>query len=74
MHPTAGPFYTNSNEPQTVLDALRSMLSEYPQVATVGPETLSELLYERRFLSHQPEVFEVEAALEALRIEGEVLP
>jgi len=73
MHPTSDSFYTSSNESQTVLDALRSLVSEYPQAATVGPETLSELLYERRFLSRQPEVFGVEAALEALRIEGEVL-
>jgi hypothetical protein len=74
VHPTSDPFYTSNSEPQTVLDALRSMLSQYPQAATAGPETLAELHYERRFLPYRPETFEVEAALEALTIEGEVLP
>ena len=74
MHPTSNPFYTSSNESRTVLDGLRSMLSQYPQAAAAGTETLAELLYERCFLPHQPEPFAVEAAQEALLVEGEVLP
>jgi len=50
------------------------MLSQYPQAAAAGTETLAELLYERCFLPHQPEPFAVEAAQEALLVEGEVLP
>jgi len=34
---------------------------------------LADLLYERRILSHRPDVFDVEVALEALCMEGEVL-
>jgi hypothetical protein len=74
MHPTSDPFYTSSNESQTILDGLRSMLSQYPQAATAGSETLAEVLYERCFLPHQPETFEVQVALEALAVEGVILP
>jgi hypothetical protein len=38
-----------------------------------GAETLSRALFMLRFLPSRPEVFEVEAALEALQVEGEVL-
>jgi hypothetical protein len=74
VHPTSDLFYTSSNESQTVLDGLRSILNQHPQAATAGSETLAELLYERHFLPHQPETFEVQVALEALAVEGVILP
>jgi hypothetical protein len=74
VHPTSDLFYTSSSEPQTVLGALRSMLSQHPQATTAGSETLAELLYERRFVPYRPAVFDVDVALEALRVEGDLLP
>ena len=70
------PFYTTSRERDNVLHALRellSLLSVHREAADSQAEVLADLLYEQHFLSHRPEVFDVEVALEALRIEGEVL-
>jgi hypothetical protein len=50
------------------------MLSQHPQAATAGPETFAELLYERRFVRYRSAVFDVDVALEALRVEGDLLP
>ena len=57
----------------SVLEALRDLFSHHPETTVAGPEMLAELLYEYRLLSIRPENCEVEAALEALRVEGEVL-
>jgi hypothetical protein len=57
----------------SVLEALRDLFSHHPKTTVAGPEMLAELLYEYRSLSIRPENCEVEAALEALRVEGEVL-
>jgi hypothetical protein len=56
-----------------VLPALRDLFSQHPAMMHSGSETLGRALYMLRFLPYRPEVFEVEAALEALRVEGEVL-
>jgi hypothetical protein len=53
-----------------VLPALRELFSQYPAMTQSAPETLSRALSVFGFLPYQPETFEVEAALEALRIEG----
>jgi hypothetical protein len=50
------------------------MLSQHLQAATAGPETLAELLYERRFVPYRPAVFDIDVALGALRVEGVLLP
>jgi hypothetical protein len=55
-----------------VLPALRELLSQHPGMTRSGLESLSRALYVFRFLPYQPETFEVEAALEALCVEGEV--
>jgi hypothetical protein len=55
-----------------VLPTLRELFSQHPEAAKSGPETLSRLLYELRFLPCRPEIHEVEAALEALALEGEI--
>ena len=54
MHPTSDLTYTSRSEPQTVLDALRSMLSQHPQAATAGPETFAELLYDGALFGTDP--------------------
>ena len=55
-----------------VLPALRELLSQHPAVTYKSPGTLARLLRMLGYVSYQPETFEVEAALEALHIEGEV--
>ncbi len=53
--------------------ALRDLFNQNPAIMHSGPETMGRALYMLRFLPYRPETFEVEAALEALRVEGEVL-
>jgi hypothetical protein len=55
-----------------VLPALRDLLSQHPATMRSAADTLARLLWILRYLPYRPETFEVEAALEALRIEGEV--
>lgn len=57
-----------------VLLALRELLSKYPPAADYSAEKLRELLWELRYLPQHPaDHSEVEAALEALRVDGEVV-
>lgn len=65
-------FYTDDRT-QEALIALRGLLSRNQCASHFGPETLSELLYAEGNLSRRMDAFEVEYALEALRVEGEVL-
>jgi hypothetical protein len=68
------PLYTPDGDAQSVLYALRELLSQHPEAMSSGAEVLAELLFERRYLARPPYVFEVEAALEVLRDDdGEVL-
>ena len=55
-----------------ILPALRGLLSQHPAMAQSGSEALARALYVLRFLPHRPRPFEVEAALEALVLDGEV--
>jgi hypothetical protein len=57
-----------------VLPALRDLFSQHPAMTQSGPETLARALNVLCYLPRRPEVFEVETGLEALRVEGEVLP
>jgi hypothetical protein len=57
-----------------VLPALRHLLGQHSAMTEAGSETLSRALHVFCYLPCQPEVFEVETALEALLVEGEVLP
>jgi hypothetical protein len=57
---------------EDVLPALRELLSQHPAVTHKSPDTSARLLWFMRYLPHRPETFEVEAALEALRVEGEI--
>ncbi len=58
---------------QALLIALRALLSKNPCAGDFGSETLSELLYKEHYLSRPVAGYEVEGAVEVLRIEGEVL-
>lgn len=55
-----------------VVVALRDLFSQYPGAIKSGSETLGKLLYVLRFLPYRPDAYEVEEALEALQIEGEL--
>jgi hypothetical protein len=57
---------------EDVLPALRELLSKYPGVTYNSPDTLAQLLRMLGYVPYQPETFEVEAALEALRVGGEI--
>ena len=57
----------------SVLEALRELFSHHPKTMEAGSETLAELLFKCCLLLICPESCEVDAALEALRVEGEVL-
>ena len=64
------PFYTPDGDAQSVLPALREFLSRHPEAVSSGAEALAALLFEQRYVLHPPQVFEVEAALGALTVEG----
>ena len=68
MTPAQDSVYTTND----VLPTIRDLFSQHPEAANSGPETLSRLLYVLRFLPYQLEFYEVEAALEALLLEGEI--
>ncbi len=57
-------------EPE-VLPAVRDLLQEHPFLARRRPETVRHAL--RGLRGIEADVFAVEAALDALRVEGEVL-
>ena len=68
----ASPTRIIADDPN-VLPTLRDLFGQHPGMIHSGPETLGRALYMLRFLSYRPETLEVEAALEALRVEGVVL-
>jgi hypothetical protein len=57
---------------EDVLPTVRELLSQHPAVTHESPETFARLLRMLAYLPYQPETFEVEAALEALSIDGEI--
>jgi hypothetical protein len=52
---------------------MRAFFSQNPCAAAFGADTLSELLHKEHYLSYPVAGYEVEGAVEALRVEGEVL-
>jgi hypothetical protein len=64
------PQVYNSGE---TLPALRELFSQHPAAVSSGPEMLARMLHLLCFLNYRPEVCEVGAALETLRVEDEVL-
>ena len=68
------PHVSIQDDPtQELLIAMRAFFSRNPCVASFDPETLSELLYKEHYLSQPAAGYEIEGAVEALRIDGEVL-
>jgi hypothetical protein len=65
-------FYP-SDRTQDALLALRELFSRNPCAAQFDAETLAKLLYMEGYLSHRIEVYQVEGALEALIVKGEIL-
>lgn len=57
---------------EKVLPAIRELFSRRPTAVGHGPETIGRMLCVRNFLPYRPDTCEVEAALEALVLEGEV--
>jgi hypothetical protein len=65
------PLRRDTADDPGVLFALRELFSQYPAAAQIGPEGLAELLW--RYVPSRPHESQVEAALEALAVEGEVV-
>lgn len=65
------PVYRTT--PDDTLLAVREACSRHPEAAYYGPEKLLALVHELRVSPQRPAISEVEAALEALRIEGQIL-
>jgi hypothetical protein len=71
----AEPVHPGEVDPHNdVLPALREYLSIHSQDATNDVADIAGTLYNLNVLTRQPLEAEVEAALEALTIEGEALP
>jgi hypothetical protein len=68
-----GRTETSALAVQGTLVAFRELLSRNPCAAQFGSETLAELLHAEGYLHRRPLESLVEAALEALLVEGEVL-
>lgn len=66
------PFDETMHDP-CVLPALRDLLNQHREVSSTSPEELADLLWTLRYLPYRPHAFAVEAALEALLVDGEVL-
>lgn len=60
------------NHAEDLVPALRGLFSQHPGAMRSSPEVIGRMLYVLCFLSYRPALFEVEAALEALRIDGEL--
>jgi hypothetical protein len=65
------PLRRDTTDDPGVLFALRDLFSQYPAAAQIGPERLADLLW--RHVPSRPHESQVEAALEALAVEGEDL-
>lgn len=60
------------DEHDELVPALRGLFSAAPSAMKSGPETLAKMLLVFGFLPYRPHVFAVEAAVEALLLDGEV--
>ncbi len=69
MCPALNGFYASGE----LLPTVRALLSRHPEATVSGAEELAVLLRAERLVSRCAEVHEIEAVLEALVIEGEVV-
>ncbi len=67
MASTPTQFYTTNAEPERVFQEVRHTLALHPELLEAPPEQLAG------FMNLKSAIFEIEAALEALVVEGEVL-
>lgn len=67
-------YHHDDRRTPDILLALRELLSKNERLTDYSAEALAELLWGWRYLSTQPTDHQVAEALEALRVEGEVLP
>jgi hypothetical protein len=58
---------------EAVLPALRELISRAPEMMGSSPETVSGRLYTLAYVSFPPDEAHVEAAREALLVDGEAL-
>lgn len=58
------PFYTTSAEPEEAFQEVRRTLALHPELLGASPEQVTN------FLSLKPATFEIEAMLEALRLDS----
>jgi hypothetical protein len=73
MTPAPRPFYTTYAETQRMFLTLCNLLSHHPEAVGSAAKWLAELLCQRLNLVQKSKSFEVEAALEALTIEGGIV-
>jgi hypothetical protein len=57
-----------------LLPAVRELLAQHPSYQQSGASEIAEDLFWLRYTSYRPHEAAVEATLEALTVEGEVLP
>ncbi len=68
-----GPNLFEPKYHEDVLPALREMLNRRPHCCDFDPKALALVLWFRGYLPEAPDEAEVEAALEALRLEDELI-
>lgn len=66
-------YLSEADPHEDVLPAVRQYPSVYPSATTHEPGQTARNLRVRSFMEREPSEAEVEAALEALRVEGEAL-
>jgi len=69
----ATQVYASDAEPEDVFLSLRELFSYHPLAMFASTDTLAELLVEKLLIEQGVDSFEVEIALEALRVESVVL-
>jgi hypothetical protein len=62
------------HDDSNLLAAIRELHSRRPTTAQSSPDTIARLLCVLRYLPYPPNTFEVEVALNALIVEGVILP
>jgi hypothetical protein len=68
------PQRINPNDPPNLLPAVRELQTQYPSYQHRGAAEIAEGLFCLRYMKYRPHEAAVEAALEALRVDGAVLP
>ncbi len=67
------PFRIIPDDPE-LLPAVRDLLAQHPSYQERGACEIASGLYYLQYITYRPHEDAVEAALEALRVEGGVLP